>query len=70
MSKTRNTNPFRAMPFPAAGGAYRIDGGRMKPDVAQPVPADAPEAATDPAEPETDTGETAPPRIPRHRNTR
>lgn len=38
-------NPFRAIPFPAAGGAYRVQGGRLVPDAEMDKPLPEPEKA-------------------------
>ena len=66
---TSKPNPFRAMPFPGTGTehGYRFEGGKLK-------AAAAPEAPAQPADEiapaaEADAGETAPPRLGRHRRT-
>lgn len=51
MSKT---NPFLSMPFPAAGGAWRAEGGELVRDDA-PAAAAAPEAEAPASEPEPET---------------
>lgn len=53
------SNPFTQIPFPAAGGAYRVAGGDLVPDTGAPAKPKAAKPAPEPA-PESDTAEPAP----------
>lgn len=44
-------NPFRDMPFPGAGGAYRCDEGELTPDSPAPAAPPPDPAPEDPAPP-------------------
>lgn len=62
------TNPFLAMPFPGAGGAYRIEDGALVADTGNRTPRQQSAAPIEPVPAEADTGETTPPRFQRRRN--